>query len=84
MGLSTHIRQNSYSLHTHTYTIVGAVAVPGGYFASGTGPIWLSRVDCEGHEAKLVYCSSAFNVMQSGTCQHSSDAGVVCPQESGE
>lgn len=47
------------------------------YFGTGSGPVWLSQVDCLGNETKLSHCihNEAGNV---GNCSHKQVAGVQC------
>ncbi|CAI5655015.1 unnamed protein product [Oreochromis niloticus] len=47
------------------------------HFGEGTGPIWLRRVDCSGHERSLSECD--LNRSQP-SCGHSKDAGVLCSE----
>ncbi|XP_073495217.1 antigen WC1.1-like isoform X2 [Phyllobates terribilis] len=50
-------------------------------FGNGTGPIWLSEVQCRGHERALQDCwSTRWN---NSDCHHKEDAGVICvgPEE---
>ena len=45
-------------------------------YGQGTGPIWLSKLNCSGEESSLINCrSSAWGV---NNCRHSQDAGVTC------
>ena len=45
-------------------------------YGQGTGPIWLSKLNCNGEESSLINCrSSAWGV---NNCRHSQDAGVTC------
>ena len=55
----------------------GAMAVQGGEFGEGSGPILLDNVKCIGEEANLLSCPQ----LPSGithNCRHSEDAGVRC------
>ena len=54
------------------------VATRGAQFGSGTGPVWLRRVNCLGSESKLSHCAhtGAGNI---GNCSHAQGAsGVIC------
>ena len=46
-------------------------------FGSGTGPVWLRRVNCLGNESKLSHCihTGAGNTLG---CSHAQDIGVQC------
>ena len=54
------------------------VAVPfyGASFGSGSGPIFLDNVVCEGNEPSLLECQR--NPVGEHNCDHSEDAGVRC------
>ena len=52
----------------------GAVAYANAYFGQGTGPVWLSRVQCLGNETTLTNCTHA----TINNCGHHDDAGVSC------
>lgn len=56
----------------------GALAVSGGGFGQGSGPIFLNKVNCMGHEENLLQCGHSRIALQQPGCSHSSDAGVVC------
>lgn len=47
-----------------------------GYFGSGTGPIWLNRVDCFGNEDTIFNCSHSETELD--FCRYYGDAGVIC------
>ncbi len=54
----------------------GSMAVSGGVYREGTGSVLLENVMCTGNEADLKNCSATRGF---SFCQHSRDAGVVCP-----
>ncbi|KAM4637018.1 antigen WC1.1-like [Discoglossus pictus] len=45
-------------------------------FGNGTGPIWLSEVNCKGYEPGLQDCQSLH--WNKSNCHHKEDAGVTC------
>lgn len=55
----------------------GSLAAIGAFFGQGTGPIFLDNVNCVGNESRILQCRSEEIGRQN--CQHSEDAGVVCP-----
>ncbi|GAB1291510.1 Soluble scavenger receptor cysteine-rich domain-containing protein SSC5D [Apodemus speciosus] len=55
----------------------GALAAPGGaFFGEGTGPVWLSELNCRGSEGQLGVCPH--RGWKAHICSHEEDAGVVC------
>nr|WNS50100.1 deleted in malignant brain tumors 1 protein-like protein 2 [Halisarca dujardinii] len=52
----------------------------GAEYGRGTGPIWLSDVDCAGDEENLAQCRHGGWGVHYG-CGHSDDVGVVCSAE---
>ncbi len=58
----------------HNY--VGAVALQGGYFGSGSEltKVYFTNVTCTGHESSITGCE----YVTPSTCPHSRDAGVRC------
>ena len=48
-------------------------------FGSGSGPILLDNVVCDGNEADLLAC--AHNPLFETNCDHQEDAAVVCGSE---
>lgn len=46
-------------------------------YSGGAGPIFLSRLDCSGHEQSLLECSSDYPVGLH-QCDHSMDVGLHC------
>ncbi|XP_039889739.1 deleted in malignant brain tumors 1 protein-like [Simochromis diagramma] len=50
-------------------------ATTNAHFGEGTGPIWLRRVNCSGHERSLSECDLN---RYWPYCGHSEDAGVIC------
>ena len=63
-------------LKTLRFLTTGAVAFTNAHFGSGTGPIYLDNVDCNGTESNLTSCEQSSYV----SCYygHSEDAGVRC------
>ena len=57
----------------------GAKALERGSFASGTGPIYLSNLNCDGNELSLLDCLR-LNSQPTGlhNCEHSEDVSVQC------
>ena len=53
------------------------MAVSGGGFGQGTGPIFFRTLQCGGDEENLLQCASS-GVALHQTCGHSNDAGVIC------
>ena len=54
-----------------------ALSVPGGaHFGEGSGPIWMSTVECSGSESSLTECDH--DGIGSHSCDHSNDVGVIC------
>ena len=51
----------------------GATGQRNAAYGEGTGPILLSRVQCNGSETTLFGCPNGVS-----TCTHSDDAGVTC------
>ena len=47
-----------------------------GYYGIGTGPVWLSNLNCLGSETNLESCSH--NPWGLQTCSHEEDSGVDC------
>ncbi|NWI21700.1 DMBT1 protein, partial [Crypturellus soui] len=53
----------------------GKAVAASGLFNAGSGPIWLSDVNCTGTEIVLSYCKVK---VEENNCDHREDAGVVC------
>ena len=50
------------------------------YFGIGTGPIWMTDVDCSGNERSLLSCLWSPVKFPWSLCDHSEDVSVVCRQ----
>ncbi|XP_048010690.1 deleted in malignant brain tumors 1 protein [Megalobrama amblycephala] len=48
----------------------------GGYFGQGSGPVWLSDVQCDNTESTLRHCT--LKEWGQNSCGHEKDAGVAC------
>ena len=46
-------------------------------FGSGTGPVWLRQVGCNGSESKLSHCTHT-GASNTPGCSHAQDVGVQC------
>lgn len=59
------------------YCVVGAIALANNQlvYGSGSGPIWLDSVGCNGRELKLLDCN--LNANTNGD-YHWEDAGLIC------
>ncbi|KAL5491133.1 hypothetical protein EMCRGX_G016364 [Ephydatia muelleri] len=54
-------------------------AVNNGIYGLGTGPVWLSNLNCRGNESSLAMCQYAG--LNNTGCTHLQDAGVVCSDD---
>ena len=52
-------------------------ATTGGNYGMGSGPIWMSGVQCNGGEWRLQDCAQP-QPWGENNCDHTQDAGVVC------
>ena len=57
------------------YSSENTSALTNSFFGRGSGPIFLDRVQCLGHEVSLYNCSLSMDI---GECTHQQDAGVSC------
>ena len=56
-----------------------ARALPSGSYPPGTGPIFLSEVECTGTESSLTDCYTGHNLAPGlVTCNHSMDVSIQC------
>ena len=56
-----------------------AGVLPRGTYASGSGPIYLSELECSGSETSLSSCLTGHNLPAGLTnCNHSMDVNVIC------
>ena len=56
------------------------LALTGGAYGEGAGPIYLKGLQCRGNENNLFDCQSS-NYSNDYTCNHLDDAAVICPRE---
>ena len=72
------------SQHMCIYTISTAdnkaIAIPGGNFGNGVGPVHVTGLVCNGDEIALIDCFTVFTFF-SLFCRSSSAAGVLCPRK---
>ena len=54
-----------------------AVAVPGGAYGPGAGPVFISQLTCSGEEDSVLHCQ-VLQTIGLAPCDHSRDAGVRC------
>ena len=54
-----------------------AVAVPGGVYGAGSGPVFISQLTCSGVEDSVLHCP-VLQTIGLTPCDHSRDAGVRC------
>ena len=45
-------------------------------YGKGTGPIFISRLNCQGNEPNLLNCPH--RLVHSSSCSHNNDVGVKC------
>ena len=62
-------------------TYQGAIAYSNARYGSGSGPIWLDYLLCNGSEANLLNCAHRGIGITSSICDHFDDAGVQCPSK---
>ena len=83
MWLLLHIKHYIFTLGSAfnylTYFHLGAIPFLNSYFGSGSGPIWLDFVSCDGEEENLLNCSHNGFGVTSYYCDHLDDVGVQCP-----
>ena len=60
------------------FVVLEAIAVTHSVFGGGTGPIFLSNMNCRGPESALVDCKQTHLGGSTVFCDHDEDAGVVC------
>ena len=56
------------------------LALTGGAYGKGAGPIYLKGLQCRGNEDNLFQCQSS-NYSSDYTCTHRDDSAVICPRE---
>lgn len=68
-----------YIFYTYLYHILGAVAYLNSRYGPGSGPVFLSDMECLGSEDTLINCSrKAFGDISSNCKTHLNDASVLC------
>ncbi|KAL5460311.1 hypothetical protein EMCRGX_G033753 [Ephydatia muelleri] len=54
-----------------------AISVLNAFYGQGVGIIWFGEINCQGNEKTLLQC--AYAVSADLSCDHSDDAGILCP-----
>ena len=57
-------------------TAARGIPTRGAYFGEGSGPIHLSRAQCNSRDMRLIDC--AIDKTGMNGCRHNEDAGVIC------
>ena len=81
MGEVPHIMFTEYITSRHIFGELlspsDAVAVPGGMYGAGSGPVFISQLTCSGVEDSVLHCP-LLQTIGLTPCDHSRDAGVRC------
>ena len=56
--------------------IIGATPRFNAFYGEGSGPVFLSNLNCTGPELKILECPNDYYAAQN--CRHYKDAGVQC------
>ena len=73
------ISRNDHQYSVSQYILQGAIPYSNAHFGSGSGPIWLDYLYCDGNENSLLNCSHRGIGATALLCDHSDDVGVHCP-----
>ena len=73
------ISRSDYQYSVSQYILQGAIPYSNAHFGSGSGPIWLDYLYCDGNENSLLNCSHRGIGATSIFCDHLDDVGVQCP-----
>lgn len=62
-----------------SFPLTDAQVLPRGTYRSGSGPIYLSELECSGSESSLSGCVTGHNLPAGLTnCNHSMDVNIIC------